>query len=152
LRNEIPVDILIEKALGIPSRFTEGCFRFLCPLCNEFNTAINPDTNLARCFRCEKNFNAIDLVMLVRKSNFVTSISFLKRYLKSNHIQHQPKKSTLKDYKQRLEHVGNVLGTFIQPEPAAGSDDSNKSIPERILALEQQVQYLTSQIEKLCTS
>jgi len=151
LRNEIPVDILIEKALGIPSRFTEGYFRFLCPLCNEFNTAVNPQTNLSRCFRCEKNFNTIDLVMLVRKSDFVTSISFLKKYLKSNQIQIHPKEPTPKDHKQRLEHIGNVLGSIIPPSHAPGPNDSNKSIPERILSLEQQVQYLTSKIEKIGT-
>lgn len=99
MRNEIPVDILIEKALGIPSRFTDGCFRFLCPLCNEFNTAVNPETNLARCFCCEKNFNTIDLVMIVRKSDFVKTISFLKKYLKGNQIEKHPKKPTLKDDK-----------------------------------------------------
>jgi hypothetical protein len=45
---------------------TKGCFRFLCPLCNGFDTAVNPKTNLARCFRCEKNFNTIDLVMFLQ--------------------------------------------------------------------------------------
>jgi hypothetical protein len=75
MRNEINIEMLIEKTLGIPSRVTKGCFRFLCPLCNGFDTAVNPKTNLARCFRCEKNFNTIDLVMLIRKTNFVQSVS-----------------------------------------------------------------------------
>ena len=59
LRNHIPVDALIRE-LGIPSKIRDGYFRFLCPLCNEFQTAVKPETNLARCFRCEKNFNTID--------------------------------------------------------------------------------------------
>jgi len=38
LRNSIPIDVLIEKELTIPSKTSEGFFRFLCPLCNEFQT------------------------------------------------------------------------------------------------------------------
>ncbi len=79
LRNLIPIHILIEKILMIPSKISEGFFRFLCPLCSEFNTATNPETNLARCFRCEKNFNTIDMVMVTRKANFVESVKFLKK-------------------------------------------------------------------------
>lgn len=78
LRNDIAVELLIEKTLQIPCRVTEGCFRFLCPLCNAFDTAVNPKTNLARCFRCEKNFNTIDLVMLIRQADFVQSVKFLQ--------------------------------------------------------------------------
>jgi hypothetical protein len=78
LRNDIAVQMLIEKTLRIPCRVTEGCFRFLCPLCNTFDTAVNPKTNLVRCFRCAKNFNIIDLVMLIRESDFVQSINFLQ--------------------------------------------------------------------------
>jgi DNA primase len=82
MRNEINIEMLIEKTLGIPSQVTKGCFRFLCPLCNGFDTAVNPKTNLARCFRCEKNFNTIDLVMLIRKTNFVQSVKFLQSTIK----------------------------------------------------------------------
>ena len=78
LRNDINVQVLIEETLGIPSRMAEGCFRFLCPLCNGFDTAVNPKTNLARCFSCERNFNTIDLVMVVRQMNFVDSVRFLQ--------------------------------------------------------------------------
>jgi DNA primase len=38
-------------------------------------------TNLARCFSCQKNFNAIDLVMVVKNMGFVDSVSFLKDVL-----------------------------------------------------------------------
>jgi hypothetical protein len=78
LRNDINVQVLIEETLRIPSRMTEGCFRFLCPMCNGYDTAINPKTNLARCFRCEKNFNTIDLVMVVRQADFIHSVKFLQ--------------------------------------------------------------------------
>ena len=78
LRNFIPIDWLIDKQLMIPCKFAEGFFRFLCPLCGEFRTATHPKTNLARCFRCERNFNTIDLVMICNHASFVESIHFLK--------------------------------------------------------------------------
>ncbi len=78
LRNHIPIDTLIERRLMLPSKTSEGFFRFLCPVCQEFQTATNPKTNLARCFRCERNFNAIDLVMICRNMSFVESVTYLK--------------------------------------------------------------------------
>lgn len=78
LRNNIPVDMLIRDRLQLASKIRDGFFRFLCPICNEFQTAVNPNTNLARCFRCEKNFNTIDLVMAVRECGFKESVLFLK--------------------------------------------------------------------------
>lgn len=78
LRNSIPVDMLIRDQLKVPSKIRDGFFRFMCPQCNEFQTAVNPNTNLARCFRCEKNFNTIDLVMAIRKCGFKDSVLFLK--------------------------------------------------------------------------
>jgi hypothetical protein len=80
LRNYIPIDILIEVGLNVPAKVSEGYFRFLCPICNEFQTATNPKTNLARCFRCEKNFNTIDMVMICQKSNFIESVKYLKSF------------------------------------------------------------------------
>ena len=78
LRNNIPVDMLIKDLLHVPTKIRDGYFRFLCPVCNEFQTAVNPKTNLARCFRCEKNFNTIDLVMAVKGYGFKDSVLFLK--------------------------------------------------------------------------
>ena len=78
LRNDIPIAILIADILDIPSKITEGYFRFLCPLCAGFDTATNPKTNLARCFTCQKNFNTIDLAMLVKRHNFRDAVQFLQ--------------------------------------------------------------------------
>ncbi len=80
LRNLIPMKLLI-KQLNIPSKTSEGYFRFLCPVCNEFQTATNPKTNLARCFRCEKNFNPIDLVMVVKGFRFIETVQYLNTLL-----------------------------------------------------------------------
>ena len=77
LRNEIDVAELIER-LGVVSKRQDGYFRFLCPLCREFNTATNPATNLARCFRCKRNFNPIDLVMIVEGYSFRPAVEYLR--------------------------------------------------------------------------
>ncbi|MCK5606386.1 hypothetical protein KAR91_31080 [Candidatus Pacearchaeota archaeon] len=78
LRNDIPINILISNYLKIPSKISEGIFRFVCPLCGESLTATNFKTNLARCFRCKKNFNTIDMVMIVLNFDFIESVSFLQ--------------------------------------------------------------------------
>jgi len=77
------VDMLIRDQLQIPSKIRDGFFRFLCPMCNEFQTAVNQATNLARCFRCEKNFNTIDLVMAVKGYGFKDSVLLLQKSNKS---------------------------------------------------------------------
>lgn len=78
LRNEIDIAELIER-LGVVSKQQDGYFRFLCPACREFHTATNPRTNLARCFRCQRNFNTIDLVMLVERLRFVDAVRLLRK-------------------------------------------------------------------------
>lgn len=83
LRNNIPMDMLIRDQLQIPCKIADDVFRFLCPRCNEFQTAVNPRTNLARCFRCEQNLNTIDLTMEVKGYGFKESILFLKELIKT---------------------------------------------------------------------
>jgi DNA primase len=78
LRNDVEINHLIADVLDWPSKTSEGQFRFLCPVCSEFNSATNPKTNLARCFRCEKNFNPLDFVMTVRQCTFVQAVNFLR--------------------------------------------------------------------------
>ena len=79
IRNNIPMDELLTKKLMIPTKHREGYLRFLCPACSNMNTAINPRTNLARCFTCRQNFNTIDMVMTVRKCSFLDAVRFLTR-------------------------------------------------------------------------
>lgn len=76
LRNEVEISALI-RYLDIPWKKSEGYFRYLCPLCSDFHTATNPRTNLARCFRCGKNFNPIDLVMLLCGKPFLEAVHYL---------------------------------------------------------------------------
>ena len=76
LRNEIPIDGLIRH-LDWPHKRRDGRFVFVCPHCGESETAINPETNLGRCFRCETNFNPIDFTIAVCAYDFVQAAEFL---------------------------------------------------------------------------
>ena len=83
VRNEIPVADLLVR-LQWPHTQREGRFVFLCPACGEFLTATNPRTNLGRCFACERNFNPIDLVILIENVDFVTAVHRLESHLPAN--------------------------------------------------------------------
>jgi DNA primase len=92
LRNEIDIAELIRQ-LGIPSKNHDGYFRFLCPICHEFNTATNPKTNLARCFRCSKNFNPIDLIVIVEHVSFLDAVTLLRSLRKEIPTSEDPQKT-----------------------------------------------------------
>jgi len=86
IRNQISIRAVIENLLRIPTKEIEGVLRFLCPCCHEFQTGVNPKTNLSRCFRCERNFNTIEIVMADQSKTFVESVKFLQEHL-SNSMQ-----------------------------------------------------------------
>jgi DNA primase len=86
LRNDVDIRPLIANVLEWPSKLSEGYFRFLCPLCSEFNCAVNPDTNLGRCFRCQVNFNPIDFLMATGDFTFVEAVEFLQQMMKDPRI------------------------------------------------------------------
>ena len=88
LRNAIPVHEVLRGTLGIRVYQEGGYWRFQCPLCNAYDTATNPKTNLARCFRCRKNFNPIDLVMMVAKCDFLDAVTELEAILRAR-LNHQ---------------------------------------------------------------
>lgn len=77
LRNEIPIADLMRDFLDMYTKHREGFVRFRCPECNNGNTAINPKTNLARCFTCRVNYNPIDLVRVVFKCGFLSAVQIL---------------------------------------------------------------------------
>jgi DNA primase len=81
LRNRIEIIPLIADVLELAYKTHDGRFRFMCPLCHDFDTAVNPDTNLARCFRCQRNFNPIDMVMTVKHYSFMQAVRFLQPIL-----------------------------------------------------------------------
>lgn len=76
LRNQIPMAWLIEQ-LDWPHKRRRGQLAFLCPRCGEFVSAINPRTNLGRCFACQTNFNPIDFTIHVRHCDFVEAVHYL---------------------------------------------------------------------------
>ncbi len=78
LRNQIPIDEVITDLLNLKLRNVNAILRFACPLCGNFHTATNHETNLARCFDCQKNFNPIDLVMTVANCSFLDAVELLK--------------------------------------------------------------------------
>jgi len=104
LRNFIPINDLISE-LDIPCKYSEGYFRFLCPQCNEFQTSTKIETNLARCFRCERNFNTIDLVLICRRLSFVDSV----RYLKTSYAKIQQQLNRRAELQERLKHMTKAL-------------------------------------------
>ncbi len=81
LRNHIPVATAIQRILCLPYKEVEGILRFLCPVCHEFNTAVNPRVNLGRCFRCQRNFNPIDFVMTDQECCFLKAVELLEPWL-----------------------------------------------------------------------
>jgi phage FluMu protein Com len=80
LRNTIPIKWIIFEKLKIEAHF-DRIWRFKCPLCKDFNTAIKKETNLSRCFTCQQNFNPIDIVINQKKYEFVESVEYLLPYL-----------------------------------------------------------------------
>ncbi len=172
LRNDIPIDALIEKALCIPSRVAEGHFRFLCPLCKQLNTAVKPETNLARCFRCEKKFNTIDLVMIIRKPDFVESVRFLQDYHKSASVSqsddyraattgsdaHDGSQMKCADRSEHSNnspvHIGNILDRMVPSKreripPGCNRPAQQNVVNDRISRLEQKVDSLFHQIDNI---
>ena len=81
LRNDVRIDRALAL-LEIPTKDQEGYLRFLCPVCSEFNTAVNPRTNLGRCFRCQRNFNPIDLVLAETDCGFLEAVVRLRPLLR----------------------------------------------------------------------
>ena len=81
LRNRIEMIPLIAEVLELIYKTHDGRFRFMCPLCHDFDSAVNPATNLARCFRCQRNFNPIDMVMTVKHYSFMQAVHYLQPIL-----------------------------------------------------------------------
>lgn len=83
LRNEINFGHLF-RYLRWSHKRTDGKLIFVCPQCSESQTSVNPKTNLARCFRCEKNWNPIDFTMEVYHIEFLEAVGQLETLLPRN--------------------------------------------------------------------
>ena len=95
LRNELPVRVVIERLLQLPSKEVEGVYKYQSPCCKELRSSINPKENLGRCHRCNRNFNPIDLLMASTSQSFPESVKMLleKQPLLSAVSQLQPAES-----------------------------------------------------------
>lgn len=93
VRNGIEVRTVIETLLQLPTKEVEGVWRFLCPECGEFDTRVNPRTNLARCFRCARNFNPIELLMAEKGLSFVQSVTLLLEKVREGKKARLPQRS-----------------------------------------------------------
>lgn len=82
LRNEIPIAWLIGDCLRWPHKRREGKFVFVCPSCGESDSDVKRETNLSRCFHCERNFNPIEFTMAAQSMEFVSAVEFLKPLLR----------------------------------------------------------------------
>ena len=80
LRNEVPFPGLFRK-LNWPHKRVSTQLRFVCPICNEHQTSVNPATNLARCFRCQRNWNPIDFTMTITNCDFLQAVTQLEDLL-----------------------------------------------------------------------
>lgn len=81
IRNMIDFSHLFRR-LGWPrKRRDDGVILFVCPECSESETSVNPKTNLARCFRCERNWNPIDFTMDVGRMEFLEAYDYLEEML-----------------------------------------------------------------------
>lgn len=80
LRNEVPFAGLFRK-LDWPYKRVGAQLRFVCPTCSELQTSVNPATNLARCFRCQRNWNPIDFTMTITNCEFLQAVAQLEDLL-----------------------------------------------------------------------
>lgn len=164
-RNHIPIRQVIETLLAIPSETVEGIFRFSCPLCAGHHTAVKPETNLSRCFHCNRNFNAIDLCMIVKRMNFVESVNFLierNGRLPSLEREAVPRKILIPLKSERAPLKGpvavhEILSGLIQsldeePIPTQKEPPSISSTPDDIAELERIVHDLSQILERLKAS
>ena len=83
LRNQIDMERLFHE-LQWPHKRRDGQLAFLCPHCQEYRSAVNPRTNLGRCFHCQRNFNPIDFTIAIRDCDFVEAVHYLTPMLTSS--------------------------------------------------------------------
>ncbi len=142
LRNKIPIRRLIENELGVRCETESGAFRFECPMCGSFHTSVMKTENLARCFKCETNFNPIDMVIAVKKTGFRQSADFLTGLLESGvSAESSPARGPA-----GLASLSSVLSAIAEPLPAgvpAGVAE------RRIQSLEKKVAELGKRMDRL---
>jgi hypothetical protein len=151
LRNKVAIDRVIKTFLCLPTCSRTGKLSFACPVCHGFNTSINAQHNLARCFDCRQNFNPIELVMHQLKISFVDSVKWLqqnnRKPVAEEHTATHPRNAA------RPVAIGDILSEMLPARPAENTANlSLEIITQRIWKLEQSVKQLYRLLEKLQTS
>ncbi len=160
LGNRVSVREVIEKGLGIRHHIDSGIFRFECPFCASFHTSVKKTTNLARCFDCKINLNPIDMVMAVRKTDFLQSAGYLTPLLKSGVIKRTDSKWTGPEHNReipasvhRMASSGlNPLSSILCSLPASNVPETlpdQKHIELRIQSLEKEIKGLKNRLDQL---
>lgn len=162
IRNHIPITRVIE-ALAIDTKHDGELSRFCCPACNGFNTGINPQTNLARCFSCRKNYNTIDLAIAVKRLSFIDSVTYLNKLKNTTSypeksVCHTTPVSDRPVETTRHENpvaIGDILRSMAITSPITSqlpAKDNHKTyttLEKRIATLEEYVKILAEQIAQI---
>ena len=140
LRNKIPIRGLIENELGVRCHTESGIFRFECPLCGSFHTSVMKTENLARCFKCETNFNPIDMVIAVKKTGFRQSADFLAGLPESG-VSAKPAAIPARG-PSGLVSLSSVFSNMVEPLPEGIAEP-------RIQCLEKEIAKLGKRMDRL---
>ena len=88
LRNQIPFGTAVRAACSGRTSDAATNWPSSAHVARETHSAVNPRTNLARCFHCQTNFNPIDFTMDARECDFVEAVQYLAHFLPGaeNHV------------------------------------------------------------------
>jgi hypothetical protein len=156
LRNSIDINMLISETLQIPSKTCEAYLRFLCPICSYFDTATKSETNLARCFRCERNFNTIEIVMAAKRLNFIESVRYLQNLLPENYRKemtgHNHPPSAQARTEAAIDAITKNIGAGSIKKPSGNSDNDLAEINQQKNTIEElnvRINQLSKQLDQL---
>jgi hypothetical protein len=114
--------------------------------------SVKKETNLARCFVCNRNINTIELVMYDKKWKFVDSVKYLQNYYDAS------LKQSSRCSRRKVEAMGNNKNSGSGPQAIGDilknclSQDSvydNSLKTQRFERLENKIDQLSKQVEQI---
>ena len=78
LRNQVSFTRLFDHLHWPWKHRYDGVILFVCPVCGDSLSSVNPKTNLARCFPCARNWNPIDFTMHATQMDFLDVVAYLE--------------------------------------------------------------------------
>ncbi|MBU0476307.1 MAG: hypothetical protein KKF62_19330 [Bacteroidetes bacterium] len=147
LRNNIPINRVIETMLSVATGNNYGAPTFDCPACHSVNTSINAKHNLARCFDCRQNFNPIEFVMHQRHTSFFDSVKWLKQH----HRKPLPEKAPpSQNPSAQPVKFCDVLSEILPYAPSKTiTDPAVETLTKRVRDLEHSVERLDLLIKEI---